>query len=170
MTLSISANACYKTRRHFILIFWILSFALGCLICSRVPVYLLPVMRTSLCERVSIVCLFVLNILPTVLFALSMRFGSLLIVYIQIIIKSLIYGFSVMLIAFAFCSAAWLVFLILFIPLFCDNVIYLLLALENYCNGQKCSISDLVVPIFFLITLILLDNFLASQFLIELLH
>ena len=161
----------HKQHRKATLLFvWSFGFVLGCYFASRTPENIHLLMRTSLTERVSIVGLLSSNLLPVVLLGLALFSQSAHIVFLVYFTMSLAYGFSLISVGYAFGSAAWLVFLVLFIPIFSKGIIWLFFAFRSIRSKRKRIIQEFFVAVALLIALNALDYFTVSPFMADLLY
>jgi len=153
-----------------VLILWFFGFVLGCWFAGQADDYLCFLMRTSLGERVSIVWLLGASIFPVIILGLILFSKSAIFASCFSFFKALVFGFSLVCISTAFSSASWLVFLILFIPIFLKDAIWLFIVLGNVVWDVNRIKTCLLLFAVTLLALNVFDYISVSPFLAELLY
>lgn len=166
-----NSNFVSKQRKQFVILFlWCAGLGLGCYIGNNVSVPVLSLVRNSLVGSVSIVRLFVANFLPFVLTAFVVYIGATALIFPLCFLMAFAYGISLMALANAFAGAAWLIFLVLFLPLCFDRMLYLWFLLRNCKWKGSASWCHLVVVLVILVIAIHLDYCIISPFVRKLLN
>ena len=153
-----------------LLLFWSFGFGVGVCAGGLLPSYIFALMRMSFYERVSIVGALVINFLTLFLTVLAVRFKQRFILYMLCIIKALAFGLSLVGIGYAFGSAGWLIFWIVFIPLFIDSAVFLRIVFRNREWDRRRTTGDIVCSSIILLAVVFMDYLMVSPFITGLLN
>ena len=167
---SLNSSRKCNARIYLLAFLWILGLTFGGFIALHNEDYILPMMRTAVTLRVSIVNLLVLQLIPLVISALAVYFSIPLLIYPLCTFKAIFLGFILGSLGRVFGSAGWLIRLLY---LFTDTIMTPLLLWYwfKHISGTKLSINrdNKILFSAFSITA-MLEYFAISPFLVVLMN
>lgn len=166
----LSFNRKCNIRAWVLAVLWILGLGFGGSIASHSEDYIIPLMRTAVNIRVSIVNLLVLQLLPLLISAIAVYFSMPLLIYPLCAFKAVSFGFILGCLGISFGSAGWLIRLLY---LFTDTIMTPLLLWYwfKHISGAKLSVyrdNKLLFSAFSFAAV--LEYFMISPFLVVLMN
>ena len=149
-------------------IFWLLGISVGCWISQVLKPSFFLLMRSVVCQPVSIVGLFTSIFLPLICSYLSFLTNNRIAVLLVCFLKAAAYAFSGVMMSLCFGSASWL---FRFLFLFSDNCFLVILCFLWFRCGDRLSplsSKDFLVCTVFGLLFASVDYFVISPFLMGL--
>lgn len=151
-------------NRVLIILFWCLGLITGYFFGMQTPVQILSLMRTSLSERVSIVCRMISLFLPFFFFFVILRFLTPVLFIPLAFLKAYSFAFCYCCISIAFGYAGWLMRIFYLFSDSCSLVLLIWFLLSHFTWEREKNIRELAVCFAVIGLLSCFDYFIASPF------
>ena len=160
----------FSVHKLLLVSVWILGLFLGCYFASRIPADTVSLMRSVTDDRLSIVAIILVLILPLFMSAILLRITMPVLIFPLVLIKAFCFSFCSYGLVIAFADAGWLVRWLLVFSDSCIVVLLLWFWFRNIAGDRRTLKADLAVCSIASALIVFFDYLIVSPFTQMLFH